>query len=343
MVDELGARPAGEPHGLVFGLRLDRAGGGKPVDWAEVEADPTGADIEGDLWVHLDRGVERVREWLSGVARLPHPVVHGLMAPTPRPKFVRYQASESYPDGFLLVLRGVNLNEGADPEDMVALRIWVDEHRVITVRGRLVISVRGVHDEIDRGAGPAESSDLVVRLATALLERMEPVLDRLDEELTGVEEGETKASPEALRESIREIRLRVIRLRRYLAPQREALLAASGDLPGWFPRAHREMLKSAYERTSRVLEDLDELRDRANVMYEDLSMRVAERMNRVSTQLTVIAAVFLPMGLIAGVWGMNLTLPLEGTVSGFWLVMVAMLLGGVGIYVFVRRSVGRGG
>jgi len=36
-------------------------------------------------------------------------------------------------EGLLLILRGVNLNEQADPSDMISLPIWVDEHRLISI------------------------------------------------------------------------------------------------------------------------------------------------------------------------------------------------------------------
>ena len=51
-------------------------------------------------------------------------------------------------DGLLIVLRGINRNAGADPEDMVSLRIWVESDRMISVRQRQVIAAREVFVEL---------------------------------------------------------------------------------------------------------------------------------------------------------------------------------------------------
>ena len=37
-------------------------------------------------------------------------------------------------DNVLLTLCGVNLNENANPEDMVSIRPWIGQHRIISLR-----------------------------------------------------------------------------------------------------------------------------------------------------------------------------------------------------------------
>ena len=45
-------------------------------------------------------------------------------------------------DSLLVVLRGVNLNPGADPEDMVSVRLWLDAYRVITIRDEKLMAIQ---------------------------------------------------------------------------------------------------------------------------------------------------------------------------------------------------------
>lgn len=54
----------------------------------------------------------------------------------------------------LLFLRGVNLNPGAEPEDMVSLRIFGSAQRVISLRMRPLRATDELLTEFDQGEGP---------------------------------------------------------------------------------------------------------------------------------------------------------------------------------------------
>ena len=90
------------------------------------------------LWVHLSAQSAEARRWLEKDAQLPdETLIEALLAEDTRP---RMQTRE---DGVLLILRGVNLNDNAEPEDMVSIRIWVENRRFISVQLR---NLRGVED-----------------------------------------------------------------------------------------------------------------------------------------------------------------------------------------------------
>ena len=55
-----------------------------------------------------------------------------------------------------------------------------------------------------------------------------------------------------------------------------------------------------------MIEELDAARDRAAVTQEELASRLAEQSNKRLYVLSVVAAVFLPLGLITGLLGVNL-------------------------------------
>jgi len=55
---------------LLFGRVLDGHGGARPVGWAEAQAWHPAAPGE-VLWVHLNRTVPGVQEWLEGALNIP--------------------------------------------------------------------------------------------------------------------------------------------------------------------------------------------------------------------------------------------------------------------------------
>ena len=65
----------------------------------------------------------------------------------------------------------------------------------------------------------------------------------------------------------------------------------------------------------------------------------SHRTNDIMRTLTVLTAIFLPLNLIAGIFGMNFeSIPLLHVHNGFWLALVAMLLIAAGLTVFFWRK-----
>jgi zinc transporter len=60
------------------------------------------------------------------------------------------------------------------------------------------------------------------------------------------------------------------------------------------------LLRETAERTARYVEDIDAARERALISQEELNNRLAERMNRAMYTLSIVAAIFLPLGLLTG-------------------------------------------
>jgi zinc transporter len=55
----------------------------------------------------------------------------------------------------------------------------------------------------------------------------------------------------------------------------------------------------------RYIEDLDAIRERAQIIMDELANIIAEKLNRNMYVLSVIAAIFLPLGFLTGLLGIN--------------------------------------
>lgn len=309
-----------EPEdGLLFGCILDGKGGGRLCDWAEVEA--TDTEIS-PLWLHLDNVSERAEIWLREKSGIPAPVVGALLAKESRPRSLRVD------DGLLVILRGVNLNEGAEPEDMVALRMWVEPKRIITVRYERLMTPRDVlSDIIDGGHGAATTADLFVALSERLSLKINDVIIELEDRLDALEARVDIDQPTRLRSKIAESRQDTVALRRYLSPQREALANLQYDAPDWLNPSQRMGLRETADRTMRYLEDLDAARDRAIVVLDELANKMAESMNRTMYALSIVAAIFLPLSFLTGLLGINVGgMPGVNSNVAFWITCAIMTI-----------------
>ena len=282
--------------GLVCAYALDGSGGAKPLDWEQVRQWSPKAGV---LWVHLDYSDEAARKWLWEESGLDELVVEALLAEETRPRSAVIQ------DKLLVTLRGVNLNPGADPEDMVAIRLWVEGNRIISTRHRRLLAVEDLRKELAAGSGPKTPGEFLVDLIGRMVARMSNVIDTIDDSADALEEEVLTAESYELRAKISHLRRQVVSIRRYLAPQREAMARLYTDQVSWIDEKARMRLRELADRTTRYVEDLDSARDRAGVTHEELLSRLSEQLDKRMYLLSMVAVIFLPLGFLTGLLGIN--------------------------------------
>jgi len=313
---------------LVCAYRLDGRGGGESIDWAELTSAPPQGDA---LWVHLDRSQPETRDWLANRSGIDPLIVEALLEEETRPR------CEPFDQGLLVILRGVNLNPGADPSDMIAIRIWIDGQRLISTRARRLMAVQDIRERIDAGRGPKDAADLLVSIAGNLIRRMGPAIDALEELVDDLEEEVILKGNRDIRSRLIEMRQQTIGLRRYLSPQREALGRLLAEEAPWLDSRHKVRLREVADRTVRYIDDLDNVRERASIVQDELANRLSEQMNRTMYVLTLVAAIMLPLGFITGLLGINVGgIPGAENPLGFAVVCL-VLVGIVAAQVWIFR------
>jgi zinc transporter len=317
--------------GLIAAYILDGKGGGKRVGWKEIQQWTAAAGL---LWVHLNFEAPEAQRWIREESQLDDVVGDALLAEESRPRITTFD------EGVLVALRGVNLNPGADPEDMVSLRIWAEENRIITTRRRKLLSVADLCSALEQGKGPETSGEFLEDVADRLMVRMGDVIDELEDKAAELEEAVLTAESHELRPMLASIRRDAINLRRYMAPQREAIARLQSEKISWLAEEDRVRLRETYDRLTRYIEDLDAARERAAVTQEELISRLSEQMDNRMYVLSIVAAIFLPLGFLTGLLGINV-----GGIPGseykaaffvFCLLLVALVI--IELIIFKRKK-----
>lgn len=302
---------------LVYAYILDGNGGARTIDWNEVN---NWQPDQGTLWIHLNYELEESRIWLEHKSGLDPMVSASLLAGETRPRCA------TLADGVLVNLRGVNTNPGSEAEDMVSIRVFSDGKRIISTRRRKLLSVTDIAGSLMKNEGPRSAGQLLAALTSRLTDRMGSVVSNLDDEIDAVEEDIVEPENLTPRHKVIDLRRQIIMLRRYLAPQREALARLQIEKAEWLSESDRLGIREATDRLSRYVEDLDSCRDRAAVANEELVSRLSEQMNSRMYVLSIVAAIFLPLGFLTGLFGINVGgIPLAENHSGFLLVSLIML------------------
>lgn len=317
------------PPGLLHARLLDGAGGATDLDRTGVAA---WSPEQGPLWMHLDRTSPELADWLMERSGIPEAACDALLTEETRP------GSSHVGEGLLVVLRGVNLNPGADPEDMVSLRIWLEPRRILSLSRRRLMAVPDVLAELDGGTGPVDAPDTLIWLAIRLIERLRPILERLEDQLDGYELQALSGGGGDLQNELATLRQEVAAIRRHIAPQREAVSRLAEARAGFFDAEHREHLGNVRDQVARAVEHVEELRERAGVVTDLIAGRLAEQLNRRLFVLALVTAVFLPLGLITGLLGINVGgIPGAEEPHAFWAVC-GILAGLALVQAFLLRK-----
>ncbi len=286
----------------------------------------TGAGVY--RWWHFDLTDPMLEPW---VRKHLHEIPAGsLVQKQTRPRCDRFES------GLILNLRGINMNQGQDADEMVSVRMFVESDLLITVRRKKVFAIDMIRQAAEAQKAPPSPAEYLEDLVGRLTARVQEHVEGIDEKTDFFEDDlEDKETP--MPRDLPEIRRSVIRLRRYLDPQRTALSKlALLEMPLIPPDSQLELREQANSALIAV-EELDELRDRLVSVQEEHDANIAQRQARHGYVLSVVAAIFLPLGFIAGLFGVNVGgMPGVGHPWAFSILCLGMVALAAVMYLILR-------
>jgi len=282
---------------ILQAFAIDGNGQGKELD---EEAIIEEIRSEHFAWVHLNVNHPGTEAWLeTNLGYLDRIIIEALLVEETRPRIL------VFPHGVLIILRGVNVNEKEDPEDMVSIRLWIDPWRVISLQRRKVFAVQDLAESLRRGVGPKNAADFLIMLCNNLFTRMNQAIADLDEQTDEAEEALLEGPDKTLREMVIDIRKKAILFRRYISPQKEVMAQLRNAEVSWMTQFHLRKVQENQDRITRYVEDLDAIRERAQIVKDELANILADHLNRNLYLLSVVAAIFLPLSFLTGLLGIN--------------------------------------
>tara|TARA_B100001750_G_C15519668_1_gene610415 strand:+ start:2229 stop:3215 length:987 start_codon:yes stop_codon:yes gene_type:complete len=317
-----------EGNFVLFAYEFDGKGGAKPLTGKEVDKQIKAKKL---AWVHLDATASETEPWLrENVDYLDSLIIDALLAEETRPRVTFFGK------GAMVILRGMNLQENADPEDMISIRLWIDESRIISLRRRPLKAVQDIRDNLDSGKGPKDAGAFLAMLGQRLFERMQPVLFELGEEIDDIEESMLEDVSSTERQRVNEVRRKALIFKRYISPQKDVMASLRNAEMPWIHAHTTRRFQENQDRLTRYLEDLDSVRERAQIIKEEYTNILSDRMNKNTYALSLIAGIFLPLGFLTGLLGINVGgMPGVNNPLAFWIVVgLCVLCGGAFIGLF---------
>ncbi len=243
---------------------------------------------------------------------------------------------EVFPNKTFLLLKGLDAESASLDLKTIQLAVFFGDRFLVTRSSARSLSTEKVFEELKTGALPATISRgaLALRLCRVLADRFLPILLDTESRLARMEaEMLERPSDKLLAELVRQKAdlkqlLRILQYHAQLFAQ-----ARSSDAPGLVGLDHE--LVDVHEQQERQLSLARlyyELTDDLMNGYLSLS---AHRLNQIMQTLTIVTVVFVPLGFMAGVYGMNFEyIPELGLKYGYFGLLGVMASVAVSVLVF---------
>jgi zinc transporter len=237
-----------------------------------------------------------------------------------------------------VILRGINMNPGAVPDDMIAVRVSLQSSRVITSRRRKILSINDLREALLAGNGPKSVGGFLISLNGFLSERIEAAVENIEQVISDLDDRMTGGDIESIRGALGVVRRQAAAIRRHLAPQRDAIDQIARSGAEILSEKDIFRLREEGDQLTRHIEDLDLARENALVTQEELMNRVALEQNSRMYLLSIVAAIFLPLTFVTGLLGMNVAgLPGTENPKGFVYSAVIMVICLIALIAYFRH------
>lgn len=173
------------------------------------------------------------------------------------------------------------------------------------------------------------------------VDEMFPVVDMVGEELDRIEDDLLLKVRDGQLQELYGVKRLMLNLHKVISPERDVLRALARHDEFVSQEAYL-FFQDVGDHVARLSDAVDTYRDVASSVMDIYLSAISNRLNVVMKQLTIVATIFMPLTLITGIYGMNLTKSMwpspewafafPAVVGSFVAITVAML------YVFKRRG-----
>ena len=276
---------------------------------------------EGVVWAHLNASASRAKQWLAGCNLLPDPVRNDLLETDERTRL------EPIGDAILGVIGDVAAGADPDPWRLSTLRFFAGRRFLVSTRRRPVSCASKLARAARDGLRVRSTAGLVVGLLQHAAESVSGRAHELSRDTDRTEDEVLRGEVAPARQRLGQARRRAARLRRQVALRPRALDRLRARLPTWLDENDRYELLDSLDLMETLVDELNTIEHREAALEAEVAARLGEETNRNLYILSVVTAVFLPMTLITGIFGMNVAgLPGLQDPDAFCWVMLSMLL-----------------
>ena len=146
---------------------------------------------------------------------------------------------------------------------------------------------------------------LVYAILDTILDSYFPLLEAIGDELEEIEDRIISDPRPDEVARLHTLKRDLLVIKRALWPSREMLSALTREEIGLIPKDVHQYLRDTYDHAIQLIDVTETYRELATGLLDLYMSSVSTKMNEVMKVLTIISTIFIPLGFLAGIWGMN--------------------------------------
>jgi magnesium transporter len=163
-----------------------------------------------------------------------------------------------------------------------------------------------------------------------------PILDKIGHKLDSLEDALFEERAEDVVRDISNVKQEIISYRKIIKPERSTLRLLERRVERFLPEELEFYFDDIVDASERIWDLLDNYKEVVEALEDTNESVISHRQNRILLILTLVSVILLPLTLITGLFGMNVSFPGFETKAAFWVICGAMLAIAGGLVAFVR-------
>lgn len=292
----------------------------------------------GITWIDIQDPKEKDIKYLRKNFRFHELVLEELIPPGHRPKV------EHHDDYLFMSLYYPVLNKKKHETFSRELDIIVTKSHIITSHYETIIPLKALFDQINlykksKSEYMSETTGhLLFYIIRSIFESALTKLEYIREEVDYIENEIFEGKEREMVLEISKTKRDIIDFRRIFAPQSSVIDSLVVEGTEFFGKELRPYFQDLRGTFGIIWNEIHDHRETIQALAETNESLLSTKINEIIKVLTVFSAIFLPLTLIASIWGMNIRgIPASNSTSELWIVSVAMLVMAVGMLAYFKK------
>jgi len=257
---------------------------------------------QGMLWVNILETTEEDGQFLERVFYFNHLAVEDCVSAG-----INSPKVDDYNDYLFMVVHGINYAVESEIVNTAELALFLGPHFVVSNQKFPLHGVEAIRQLVELDSRPMRRgpSFFVHALIDTLIDNILPTIDKMGEFTDEIEEEAIHCPHQTTLDAILKLKRSSLRIRRVMIPQREIVNRLSRGEFTMIEKEAQIFFRDIYDHLVRIEELNQNIRDRADNAQTTYLSSVANRQNETMKVLAMVATIFLPLTLVAGIYGMN--------------------------------------
>src|SRR3954470_268604 len=303
---------------------------------AAASAEPAARHVEeiqahGLRWVNIERPRQPDRAWLEEHFPQFHPLDYeDVLSRNQRPKI------DQYPDYLFIVLHFPRFDKKVGRLGAAELDVFVGPDFLVTLPNEPVDALEYLfercrtNEELRDSLFSKGPGYLLYKIVDDCVDSSFPMLRKIGNKLERIEEEIFEGRSAEVVRDISNAKQEIINFRKVIRPQRAAFSDLERKKQRYIADALDIYFDDIVDASERIWDMLENFKEVVEALESTNESAIAHRSNEIFRVLTAFSVIFLPLTLIASIWGMNVHVPGQGDLTAFFVVLgfIGVVVGG---------------